>query len=85
MITIKELKEFLNTLPEHFDEFEMSNGEVAQIDGEYYVRVDKPVLHLEIDEENKELLILNQPAEEIDEIEAQIKEERSGDTEEPTD
>jgi alpha-acetolactate decarboxylase len=81
MITIKELKEFLGTLPEEFDEFPMVNGEVAQIDGEFYVRVDKPVLHLEIDEQNKEMLVLHQPAEEIEEIEAQINGDSEGTTE----
>ena len=81
MITIKELKNFLKTLPEEFDTFEMVNGEVAQIDGEFYVRIDKPVIHLEIDEENKEMLILHQPPEEIEDIKAQV----NGDTEGTTD
>ena len=81
MITIKELKEFLTTLPEEFDDFEMTNGEVANIDGEFYVRVDKPVIHLEIDEANKEMLILHQPAEEIDEIKAQVNGDTKGTTE----
>ena len=68
-ITIKELKEFLNRLPEHMDEFEMVNGEVAELpESGYYARVDKPIIHLEIDEENKEFLLLHQTDEEIIDI-----------------
>ena len=68
-ITIKELKEFLSILPEHMDDFEMVNGEVSQlIENNYYARVDKPVIHLEIDEKTKEFLLLHQSEEEINNI-----------------
>ena len=65
-ITIKELKMFLHRLPEHMDEFEMVNGEVSGLtDTGYYARVDKAIIHLEIDEENREFLLLHQSQEEI--------------------
>ena len=68
-ITIKELKSFLNSIPEHMDEFEMVNGEVSELtDTGYYARVDKPIIHLEIDEETGEFLLLHQSQEEVDEI-----------------
>ena len=68
-ITIKELKSFLNSLPEHMDEFEMVNGEVSPLtDTGYYARVDKPIIHLEIDEENNEFLLLHQSEEEVETI-----------------
>lgn len=68
-ITIKELKTFLERLPEHMDEFEMVNGEVAELpESGYYARVDKPIIHLEIDEENGEFLLLHQSNEEIIDI-----------------
>ena len=68
-ITIKELKSFLNSLPKHMDEFEMVNGEVSELtDTGYYARVDKPIIHLEIDEETGEFLLLHQSQEEVDEI-----------------
>ena len=68
-ITIKELKSFLNSLPEHMDEFEMVNGEVSELtETGYYARVDKPIIHLEIDEETGELLLLHQSQEEVDKI-----------------
>lgn len=68
-ITIKELKSFLNALPEHMDEFEMVNGEVSELtENGYYARVDKPIIHIEIDEETREFLLLNQSQEEVDKI-----------------
>ena len=67
-ITIKELKDFLSKLPDTFDNFSMVNGEVAGLDGEFYVRIDKPVVHLEIDEASNEFLILHQSEEELNDI-----------------
>jgi hypothetical protein len=68
-ITIKELKTFLDRLPEQMDEFEMVNGEVSSLtENGYYARVDKPIIHLEIDEENGEFLLLHQSEEEIETI-----------------
>jgi hypothetical protein len=68
-ITIKELKSFLNSIPEHMDEFEMVNGEVSELtETGYYARVDKPIIHLEIDEETGEFLLLHQSQEEVNEI-----------------
>ena len=57
-VTIKELRQFLSKLPPEFDSFGMVNGEVAALGDSYYVRIDKPIVHLEIDEANKEFLIL---------------------------
>jgi hypothetical protein len=68
-ITIKELKTFLDRLPEQMGEFEMVNGEVSSLtENGYYARVDKPIIHLEIDEENGEFLLLHQSEEEIETI-----------------
>jgi hypothetical protein len=73
-ITIKELKEFLSKLPEHMDTFEIVNGEVSPlIDGQYYARVDKPIVHLEIDVENDEFLLLHQSEGEINQIIDDVK------------
>ncbi len=68
-ITIKELKEFLSILPEHMDEFEMVNGEVSELtETNYYTRVDKPIIHIEIDEENEEFILMHQSEEDINNI-----------------
>lgn len=66
-VTIRELKTFLNRLPEEFDDFGMVNGEVAGVE-EFYVRIDKPIIHLEIDEETGEFLLLHQSEDELNEI-----------------
>ncbi len=79
-ITIKELKQFLSILPEDMDSFEMVNGEVSELtETGYYARVDKPIIHLEIDEENGEFLLLHQSQEEIDKI---IDDVKNGNSEE---
>lgn len=79
-ITIKELKEFLSILPEHMDEFEMVNGEVSPLtETGYYARVDKPIIHLEIDEDNGEFLLLHQSEEDINNI---IDDVKNGDSKE---
>jgi len=66
-ITIKELKAFLDGLPKEFDDFGLVNGEVIGLD-EYYVRVDKPIIHLEIDETTKEFMLFHQSEKELEEI-----------------
>jgi hypothetical protein len=66
-ITIKELKAFLDGQPKEFDDFGLVNGEVIGVD-EYYVRVDKPIIHLEIDETTKEFMLLHQSEKELEEI-----------------
>lgn len=71
-VTIKELRQFLSKLPPEFDSFGMVNGEVAALGDSFYVRIDKPIVHLEIDESNKEFLILHQTETEISEIENTI-------------
>ena len=64
----KEMRNFLISLPEDFDNFTIVNGEVAAVQGEFYVRIDKPVVQLSIDETSKELLILHQTEDEINDI-----------------
>ena len=71
-ITIRELKKFLSSLPEEFDDFGMVNGEVFEIEKEYFVRVDKPIVHLEIDQENGEFLLLHQSKEALEDVLNQI-------------
>ena len=56
---LKELKDWLGTLPDEFLEYTVVNGEVGIIDDEYHYRLDKPVTTLTVDEENKEIIILN--------------------------
>ena len=67
-ITIKNLKEFLATLPEEFDSYGLMNGEYGKANDEHYYRLDKPIIHMMVDEDTEELCILHQSEEEIDTI-----------------
>lgn len=64
-MTLKELKGWVNKLPEKFDDYTVVNGEYGSLDGEYMYRVDKPVTTLTIDEETKEILVLNDIQDEL--------------------
>jgi hypothetical protein len=58
-MTLQELKTFLDTLPEEFLEFAVVNGEIGMLDDQYMYRIDKPVTTITVDEETKEVVILN--------------------------
>ena len=58
-MTLKELKDWVTNLPEKFNEYIVVNGEYGSLDGEYMYRVDKPVTTLTVDEDTKEIVILN--------------------------
>lgn len=60
---LKELKDWINTLPEEFMEFDVVNGEEGQLDKQYFYRVDKPVMTLLVDKESKEIVLLNDKSE----------------------
>lgn len=67
-MTLRELKNWLDKLPEHMLDFTIVNGEVGMLDGEYMYRIDKPITTLTVDEENKEVVILNDSQETEDNI-----------------
>lgn len=60
-----ELLNWIQSLPPEFLEFIVVNAEQGDLteDGLTY-RLDKPVMSLNVDEENKEILLLNLPYEE---------------------
>jgi hypothetical protein len=63
-MTIAELKEFINRLPDTFDDFEVENAEYTGSNGEdVQYRLDKPVVAIYVREDTKELLIMNKPME----------------------
>ena len=57
-MTLRELKTWLDKLPEEFLDFNVVNGEVGMLDVEYMYRLDKPVTTLTVDEENKIRILL---------------------------
>jgi hypothetical protein len=66
---LKELKEFINNLPEEMDDFTVVNGEFGVLieDGkeEVMYRVDKPVLMITVDEGDNEVVLLHQTKEDL--------------------
>jgi hypothetical protein len=69
-MTLRELKNWVDSLPSEFLEFEVVNAEAGKINGtEFSYRLDKPVTILTVDEQNKEILILNDSDKDIDEEE----------------
>ena len=88
-MNLKEMKEFLNGLPEEFDEYYVINGEVGIKEGEdggedMVYRCDKPVISIFIDEEGGEVCLLHQTREDVALIYDFEEEEKKddGDTEE---
>ena len=52
-MTIKDYKQFLNSLPKEFDEFEITHREYTTVDGDSLNAQEVPVYSVHIDELNK--------------------------------
>lgn len=68
-MTLAELKEFINNLPKDIDDHIVVNGEYGFLDpndeNSLVYRVDKPVLMITVDENDKEILFLHQTREDV--------------------
>ena len=68
-MTIAELKEFINRLPDTMDDYEVENAEYmgsSSVGGDsedVKYRLDKPVMAIYVREDTKELLLMNAPME----------------------
>ena len=68
-MTLKELKGFINRLPDTFDDYEVENAEymggnsVGDNSEDVKYRLDKPVIAIYVREDTKEILIMNAPME----------------------
>jgi hypothetical protein len=66
---LKELKDFVNNLPDDFDDFTVVNGEFGLLDphdpDSIVYRIDKPVLVLNVEENDKEIVLLHQTRDEV--------------------
>ena len=66
---LSELKEFINSLPKEMDDFTVVNGEYGFMDPEneegFIYRVDKPVLAINVDEKDMEVVLLHQTREDL--------------------
>lgn len=88
MMTLKELKKFVNALPDTFDGFGVVNGEVGVLDGtsedggeDLVYRCDKPIITLYVDEQSKEVCFFHQTQEDVNVVYAEDNKE-DGDTKE---
>ncbi len=67
-MTVKDLRDLVNELPEEMDSFEIVNGEIGTIDenGKNAVyRVDKSVVALYVDEQERQVCLFHQTQEDI--------------------
>lgn len=55
---LKEMKAWLEKLPQEMDEYEIVLGELGQIDSEYWYRKDDQIAAMDVDTESKEILIM---------------------------
>lgn len=63
-MTLKDLKEFINHLPDTFDDYTIENAEYLESSGDDVTyRLDKPIVAIYVKEETKEILIMNEPME----------------------
>ena len=63
-MTLGELKEFVNRLPDTFNDYEVENAEYTGSNGDDVMyRLDKPVVAIYVREDTKEILLMNVPME----------------------
>lgn len=72
MMTLREIKEWINGIPEKYLDFNVINGEYGKLGDENYYRLDKPITLLNVDVENKEVLFLNESDITPEEIEKEL-------------
>jgi hypothetical protein len=69
---LSELKEFINSLPAEMDDYTVVNGEFGYLEPEdeesLIYRVDKPVLMITVEENDKEVVLLHQTREDLTEF-----------------
>ena len=63
-MTLRELKEFVNRLPDTFNDYEVENAEYTGSKGDNVMyRLDKPMVAIYVREDTKEILLMNAPME----------------------
>lgn len=71
-MTLKELRKFINEIPEEMDNYELVNGEFGYLDMEddnsVVYRVDKPISTLYVDEQSQEVCFFHQTREDVTEF-----------------
>jgi len=62
---LRELKDWINKLPDEFMSFDVINGEIAFLNEKEFYRIDKPITILFVDKENNVVIFLNDTEDEI--------------------
>jgi Fe-S-cluster formation regulator IscX/YfhJ len=58
-MTFLELKEWINSLPEDFNDFQVMNGGETVKEDIYMYRIDSPITTCVVDKESKNIIFLN--------------------------
>jgi len=58
-MTFSELKEWINSLPEDFNNFQVMNGGEMVKEDIYMYRIDSPITTCVVDKESKNIIFLN--------------------------
>ena len=72
IMKLREMKEWINGIPEEYLDFDVINGEYGKLGDENYYRLDKPITLLNVDTETKEVLFLNESNMTPEEIEKEL-------------
>ena len=90
MMTLEELKRFLNNLPDTFNSYGVVNGEVGVLpkenesdEDDLVYRCDKPIISLYVDENSKEVCFFHQTQEDVREISGEVVFGKDEDPEDP--
>jgi hypothetical protein len=68
-MTLKELKKYVNSIPEKMDDYNVVNGEFGVAnDNETFVMTNNEVLTIYVDMKNKEVQFLHQTDEDVKNI-----------------
>jgi hypothetical protein len=58
-MTLSELKSWIDSLPEDFNNFQVMNGGEMIKEDIYLYRIDNPIMTCVVDKENKQIIFLN--------------------------
>lgn len=58
-MTLSELKSWLDSLPEDFNNFQVMNGGEMIKEDIYFYRIDNPIMTCVVDKESKQIIFLN--------------------------
>lgn len=71
-MTLGELREFINQIPEEINHYQLVNGEVGKLDMDdddsVVYRIDKPIIAFYVDDHSQEVCFFHQTQEDVNQI-----------------